>query len=342
LVLDWCQPALSAEQRRALVNKLKTALARRPGADPSAMRARVFAAIAMADEPDAGPVAPVLEQAVTSWWRKQTAPAWKSGKQSLSREQLYALLETLHAVRDNLNIDLRDNAGKAFAELPSELLLSYYPAIFPAPENDYRVPVYDGNGDPDLRTATISRVLELAIVGYDPNMRSSQFLQGWLMHDKFVLRGPYGAPYEFLWANPYLPGLSFYHMPLFFHDERRGELYARSSWDDDARWVGYRRGRAQVFQDGKRYALDPASARAREIDLGDLSIVAGSSVSRLDRKPDQPPTVFVIGLKPRSVYAVEIDDEELAELTTDAGGILPLPSGRTDARMIQIRERAAQ
>src|SRR5512132_1605067 len=42
LVLDWCQPALTAEQRRALVTKLKTALARRAAADPSGMRARVF------------------------------------------------------------------------------------------------------------------------------------------------------------------------------------------------------------------------------------------------------------------------------------------------------------
>ena len=98
------------------------------------------------------------------------------------------------------------------------------------------------------------------------------------MHDRFVLRGPFGAPYEFLWANPYLPGLSFYHMPLFFHDQRRGELYARSTWDDDARWIGYRRGRAQVFQNGKRYTMDATSAQSRELDLGDLSIIAGSRI----------------------------------------------------------------
>ena len=35
-------------------------------------------------------------------------------------------------------------------------------------------------------------------------------LQGWLMHDSFMLKSTFGAPYEFLWANPYQPGLSYY------------------------------------------------------------------------------------------------------------------------------------
>ena len=38
------------------------------------------------------------------------------------------------------------------------------------------------------------------------------------MHDHFLMRGPFGSPYEFLWANPYQPGLSYYHVPLVLHD----------------------------------------------------------------------------------------------------------------------------
>ena len=44
-----------------------------------------------------------------------------------------------------------------------------------------------------------------------------------------MLRGALGAPYEFLWANPYQPGLSFEHVPLVFHDEqvRNADSYDR-------------------------------------------------------------------------------------------------------------------
>ena len=44
------------------------------------------------------------------------------------------------------------------------------------------------------------------MVAYDVNAPQTQVLQGWLMHDRFILRGPFGAPYEFLWANPTSPG----------------------------------------------------------------------------------------------------------------------------------------
>jgi hypothetical protein len=185
---------------------------------------------------------------------------------------------------------------------------------------------------------TFARAAELAFVGYDANLRSSQFLQGWLMHDQFSLRGTLGAPYEYLWANPYLPGLAYFHMPLFVHDERSGELYIRSSWDDDAKWLGYRAGKAQVFDDGKRYTLNPATKNTG-IDIGDATVIAAGNPIRLERAADSPPHVFIVGLKPRAWYLIEIDDEELTELQTDAGGILAVLSKRTDARVIRIRER---
>jgi len=67
--------------------------------------------------------------------------------------------------------------------------------------------------EPDLRRAALSRAAELSMVAYDSNAAGSQILQGWLMNDNFLLRGTFGAPYEFFWANPYQPGLSYYHAP---------------------------------------------------------------------------------------------------------------------------------
>ena len=62
----------------------------------------------------------------------------------------------------------------------------------------------------------------MSLVAYDNNVVESQFIQGWVGNDAFQLRGTYGSPYEFLWANPYQPGLSYHHMPLRLHDNRAG------------------------------------------------------------------------------------------------------------------------
>jgi hypothetical protein len=336
LVFDWCQILLTAEQSRAVIERLARSLNEKTSfPDVAAARSRAFAAIALADHGHPGLSNRALEEVVTAWWRRGLVPELISGRRSLSTTEVYALTELMHAIRDNLTVDLRDGAGAYFADLPSKLLLSYYPAVWPAPENDYRIPMLDRPGEPDLNVAAIARAAELALVGYDSSPRNAQFLQGWLIHDRFALRSVFGAPYEFLWANPYLPGLSYYHMPLFLHDEKRGELYLRSSWEDDAVWLGSRAGRAEVFRDGKRYTL---GARAREsaIDIGDASVVTGAIPLRVDRAADQPPNLFVIGLAPNASWAVEVDDEELAELRSDPGGILGVYSTRRDARTIRI------
>ena len=58
-------------------------------------------------------------------------------------------------------------------------------------------------------------------MAYESNAQEMQFLQGWLLLDRFALKSAFGAPYEFLWANPYQPGLPFDKLPLTLHDSRR-------------------------------------------------------------------------------------------------------------------------
>lgn len=197
LVFDWCQVLLNETQSTALADKIRRLVNQNAGTkDAKSVRARAFAAIALADHgPDLS--AGILGGIVEQWWRKGLAPALKAGQRPLDRSDLFALMEMFHAIRDNLNIDLRDDAPGWYLELPNTLLLSYYPAPFPAAENEYRVPMYGGSGDPDTVSMTFARVGELELVGYDSNLRSAQYLQGWLMHDQFVLRGALGAPYEF-------------------------------------------------------------------------------------------------------------------------------------------------
>src|SRR5205823_2286428 len=90
----------------------------------------------------------------------------------------------------------------------------------------------------------------LETVAYDTNAIPNQFLQGWLIQDRFMLRGVFGAPYEFLWANPYLPGLAYSHLPMELHDPRSGSLFLRSDWEEDADWFALHEGQAQLFRDG--------------------------------------------------------------------------------------------
>ena len=232
----------------------------------------------------------------------------------------------MHAVRDNTGIDLRDDLPAYFLELPRLLLASYYPAAFPAPENEYRMPAVKG-GAIDLTVAALSRASELAMVAYDTNLTENQYLQGWAMHDRFMLRGAFGAPYEFLWANPYQPGLSYDLLPTVAYDARAGRLFARSSWKDGAEWLGWLDGELQVFVEGKPRVVAPGAARM-VYHFGDVAVVPAPRPGRFDIR-DEVKTVYLIGLDAASRYRIEPDRRGKDEAKADVGGVIRLefPTG---------------
>jgi len=339
LVFDWCGPLMSAAQADRLDAKIERLLAV-PGATPvdvTRQSARALAAIAIADRlPDHGEslLKPILDQ----WWRGDIVKRLRAGEPAIPREQTYALFEFLHAVRDNLKIDLRESAPEYFKTLPIDHLMGHYPSSYQGPENDYRIPVYVRDGEPNLTDAVLSRAAELAMVSFDSNAAENQWVQGWLMQDRFMMRGALGIPYEFLWANPYQPGLSYFLAPLVFHDASTGHLFARSSWDEDAIWVGYFDGRLQLFRDGKIQTLK-AGAAADPLRVSGIVILSARDRDAYRFRADEEQT-FVIGLAPHASYDIEIDDQELREEQTDAGGtlMLALPEG-TDAG-VRIHRRA--
>ena len=132
------------------------------------------------------------------------------------------------------------------------------------------------------------------------------------MNDHFLLRGTFGAPYEFLWANPYQPGLSYFQAPLVVHDSLFGRfsyvpvgtnppclariLLGRTA--DVSRW---RRLRARSAR--RRRTAGPGPG-------GDPIRRAHTEIQSCGRGKEP---VFVVGLKPRRNYLIEIDDEELCE-----------------------------
>ncbi len=184
LVFDWCQGVLSGPERREISAKLRRGIDAAPAAAIAGVRSRVYAALALAGEDGFDP-AGLLERVVREWWRGGVGPALKAGSRSLDRADMYPLFELLHALRDNFEIDLREGAPSYFRELPVWLLLSYYPSPYPAAENDYRIPFYAGRGQPDLRDAMLARAAEMAFLAYESNATETQFLQGWVMQDRF-------------------------------------------------------------------------------------------------------------------------------------------------------------
>ena len=321
LVFDWCGPALTPAQSDRLAAKIQTALAK-SATDVRGQNARVFAAIALADRmPDQGNA--VLGEIVQKWWRAQIVPQLAAGHAVLPREQRYALYEMLHVLRDNIKLDLRESAAGYFKDLPLAHMTGHYPAPFAGAENEFLVPVYLHDGDPDPADAAMSRAAGLAMVAYDTNAADSQLLQGWLIRDRFIMRGSLGSVYEFLWANPYQPGLNYDHAPLVFHEPFSGEVFARTSWDEDATWIGYFDGRLQLFQNGRLQTLRQGAA-VSPVQVGTATVTSAPAKDSAKFHAANE-TLFVLGLSPRSEYSVEIDDQELEFLDTDAGGTLSVP-----------------
>jgi hypothetical protein len=315
LVYDWCQELLSDAEKKKLEISLAKGLAG-TGDSLTAARDRLMAALVL--ESEAG-----VKKFIDNDWKPRILEL-KAGRNVIAREEVFPLYDILHAVQDNLQVDLREDYPKYFKELPIVHLMSHYPAPFPAAESEYRIPATKNLKEPDLEQAALSRVAELQMVAYDSNAPESQVLQGWLMNDRFLMRGMFGIPYEFLWANPYQPGLSYYHVPLVYHDEIFGRLFVRSSWEDDATWAGFFEGQLQIFREGAVAMLD-AKASREPVDLDEATLFFGRDAHQVKLPEKEVNDAFIVGVDPNRNYLVEIDDEELWEVKSDPGGILYFP-----------------
>lgn len=323
LVYDWCGGLLDEKLHASLGEVLRKSVPLATGI--ASLRDRAFVALALVDL-DATLSERVLRETVEHW-RKRLAPGLKQQSTAVASKELYPLIELMHVVRDNLDLDLRHEAAQYFLDLPLTQMLSYYPAPYPGPDNEFRIQFFSGDGDPDLTLATMLRSAELSLVALDNNAELAQSLQGWLMQDRYLMRSKLGIPYEFLWANPYQPGLTYHHMPNSFHDRRTGRLFIRNNWEEEAKFLCYYDGKIQMFEDGKRKELK-VSATTPAIEMGGATILVGTPEMvkplQFELEGGGREAWYVIGLKPNAIYDVEVDDEEIEEARTDSGGILSL------------------
>ncbi len=318
IVYDWCSESMTDGQREAVVERLRPVASSRGDESMVSARNRAFAAVALATADPAVSEA-ALRDLVVNWWRVKTAPALVTGARTANAADLQALYETLHAVRDNLNIDLRDDALTWFRHLPEWHLLSHYPAPIESDGNAYFIPVYAGSGAPDLHLAVLSRIAGFSMVAYENNSQESQFLQGFLTLGRFSLRDGFGSPYEFLWANPYLPGLSYHHAPKLFHDPESGRLALRGSWDDDGTWFGLVGRELQMFKEGKSTVLRVVPGR-KPLEIGPYHVEFGEPTGPVDIGTQEPGGIIYLGLPPGAVYSVQGMRDKLYTVAADRNG----------------------
>ena len=343
LIADWCGPLMSAADKATILGRLERFAATPIPAAGTTLpdaRTRTLAAIAISEaRPAASEKA--LREIYEGYWVKTFIQGLRSGTLHVPNADANPLLELMHAFRDNLDFDLRETFPKWFSDYALIHILAHYPEPFPAPENEYRIPadaLIDKRG-PDVTKATLSRAAELAMVAFDSNAPETQLLQGFAMNDRFLMRGTLGIAYELMWANPYQPGLSYYHVPLVAHDSVGGELYVRSTWEDDAQWLGFFGGQLQMFGNGEVVRVDPQSAHD-PMDLREATVffAKDSTQFRIPARPVPPPDaenptaatlalddVFIIGLQPGRPYHVEVEGEGMFEADSDPGGIVYAP-----------------
>ena len=123
LVFDWCGPVMTPDQANRLGAKiermLKGAGAVTANGDIARDSPRVLAAIAIADRfQDHGEA--VLKPICNAGRRSREG--WRRENRPFPRTDVYALFEMLHAIRENLNTDLREDARQYFEQLPLDHL----------------------------------------------------------------------------------------------------------------------------------------------------------------------------------------------------------------------------
>jgi hypothetical protein len=226
--------------------------------------------------------------------------------------EIYALFQFLDAADKNFRLDLRQDDARLFTTLPTIYLLAMQPGQLEKPDQK-------------------ARLGGLMMVNLDPNLQSSSFVQGWAMEDpKMVREGLYVAE-EFLWANPYLPGLGYYNMDLWAYDAPSGLLLTRKSWNAESCWVSIFHQQVQSFQCAPHTLDSP-------VTFGKL-ILQPLGEECLDVKPESVNSMIVSKLTPGAPVTWQSQDGKKMTSNADPSGLFLLSNAAT-GKFCQARKTA--
>lgn len=339
LVFDWCQPLLSEAERAKIAAGLAAAIAAEANASESNLlrtRDALLAALAVSG------TWPGAEEAtgklLNQHWKTRLVPRMEAGAAADRAEELQAALEICVAVRHNLDLDLWAESPQAFRDVAMARILSYLPANIETAEGRAHRPSVVPPGSDLEREAIVGRVAEMTLVGFDSRSRSSQFLQGWLRSDAHTLRGAYGALYEFLWLNPYLPGLSPTSGPQSAYDPARGRFFARNGWGEDGLWLGFFDGNLLRYEGGELTPVEPDN-RAEAIPFPGFAIALPEENAKFQAKvlegnPSYAQYVYLLGMDDKRRYEIKIGDNAWHEYQS-RGGVIAL-TGNPDMGLAKV------
>jgi hypothetical protein len=284
LILNWCRAGVAAVDRQALLN----APVEKDSAHPfESARDTLFTDVIQGR---------ASRESVRQQW-SQLLPLIQHDPR-VCLPEIYALFEFLDVAQKNFRTDLRQDNARLFSTLPYIFLLSIHPS-----DLDH----------PDWKT----RAGGLMMVNVDPNLQGSSFVQGWAMEDPKMAREGPGVAYEFLWANPYLPGLGYYNMDLFAYDPDSSLLVARKSWDANSCWVSSFRGHVDLLQ-------CPAGLFNSPVTFGKLTVLPMQDQCQ-QVKPRANVVTMLSGLQPGARVAWEEQGKKFTA-TADVSGNIMLSS----------------
>ena len=326
LVFDWCYELLNDEELTTLAKamgaqaELQSQLA---GTELGRVRDGLLASVALAGDWEGAE--PAIGSFLENQWKQDLVPLLQAGELTDYGEDLIALLEISHAVRRNLERDLWRDVPLVFRSLPDVRILQYTDETAETEEGRVRLRVLPETDEPE-HEAMLGRIAEMMLVAYDSNARPFQFLQGWLRNDSLTLTGLTGTLYEFLWINPYLPGLSPSSGLLTAHDEVRGRIFARQGWDEDDLWLGYWDGRLRLIAGGELMEVSVSDKQAPLLFPG-VSVVLPEMDTKIDVAISEPamaifPTIYLVGLKEGRGYNVRVQKQDWRLVTAERGGIV--------------------
>ena len=286
LIVDWCKPSASSGQLSRM--GAPTCGQATPQSSMEELRDEAFHRITNGNDQD--PVAMEHFKPLLSQFEKEVTP---------SAEDVYALCELIDGVRGANHVDLRETQAEFFAHLPTQFLLGMKPQQV------------DG---PSWRARIAGQIL----VAIDPNLQESQFLQGWAMEQREMISEGEGVAYEFLWGNPYLPGVSYQNLDPWVYYEADARLFARTDWTTESCWVSISPNQARALQ-------CPPGWRTQPMKFGHLTLIPALTqcfpVPSLAINGD---AVVVWGLKPGQKLTFRGDDKQQSR-NADAAGMIRIP-----------------
>ena len=197
------------------------------------LRDKLMAKIAAGEKSDPAATAQVIQALEGGAYREGPA--------------LYAAMEFLSLMKAATRRDPREASPRFFIALPSLLLLGLKPSQIE---------------DPEWQTHAAA----LALVSLDPNSDGGQFLQGWAIEDRHMLRDGPGVAYELLWADPYLPSVGYQNLDPWTLEDDTGTLLARADWTAQACWI-------RIAAGGSDSVNCPSGWETKTTNFGHLRLV---------------------------------------------------------------------